>query len=572
MKATKLGAILLEAGKVTEAQLEAAVRSRGAAAQPLGEVLVELGFLGAADIAEALAQQLDIPFVAPDEGFRLEPEEVGLIPLSVARRYDLFAMKRNGAAGFTVVMSDPLDVEALDTVRSLTPLDVRRAVSTRAHIRSVIERFYRPDAHIERSLQDIVALEAPAGADAAGAARLDVDQLKVLANDAPVIKFVNLLLMQAVRDRASDIHFEPAERGVTVRLRVDGVLREVTPPPRSLYQAIVTRIKILSQMDITERRLPLDGRFKYKANDHEVDVRVSSLPEVFGEKLVLRILDKQSQLVELHEIGFEEATLERFRRILRRPHGIILLTGPTGSGKTTTLYSALNFLKSPEKNIQTVEDPVEYLIPGVNQMPIRPKIHLDFANSLRAILRQDPNIIMIGEIRDAETARIAMQASLTGHLVLSTLHTNDAPSAVSRLQDIGIEPYLIVATLNLVISQRLVRVLCPECKEERRPDPEAYGLAVRECPAAAGWTFHEARGCHRCGQAGYRGRQAIFEFLEITEPLRRMILEGADIAAFRRRAIELGMRTLMADGLDRVRQGITSVGEVLKVAALTEGL
>ena len=400
-----LGKILLAGGKITQQQLERALELQRQTKQLLGAILVEQGMAQMEDIVWALGLQLNIPVFKLDDDFRLEPEEIGLIPVAIARRYILFPMKKNGSAALTLVMSDPLNSDALATVRSLTQLEIHQAVGTKEQIQTVIEKFYRQDAHIERSLEDIVRLEAP-GVELT-LAEEDEDQLRVQANDAPVIRFVNLLLMQAVRDHASDIHFEPGEKGVNIRLRIDGVLHEITPPPKHLYHGIVTRIKILSTMDIAERRLPLDGRFKFKVDQHEVDVRVSSLPEVYGEKLVLRILDKQGLIVDMRDIGFEEDLLKNFQRILRLPHGIILLTGPTGSGKTTTLYSALNFLKSPEKNIQTVEDPVEYLVPGVNQMPIKPKIGLDFAAALRAILRQDPNIIMIGEIRDGDTAEIA---------------------------------------------------------------------------------------------------------------------------------------------------------------------
>ena len=569
MNSAQLGEILLSAGKITGPQLVTALELQRQTNQSLGETLVSLGHVNAEDVARALAQQLGIPMFKVDDNFRLEPEEIGLIPLAIARRYCLFPMKKSGDVAITVVMSDPLDVEALDTVRSLTRSDIHRVVGTREQIHAVIEKFYHQDAHIERSLEDIVKLETTSAASMVSVEdHLDEEQLRVLANDAPVVRFVNLLLMQAVRDHASDIHFEPGEKGVSIRLRIDGILHELTPPPKHLYQAIVTRIKILSTMDIAERRLPLDGRFKFRVGQHEVDVRVSSLPEVYGEKLVLRILDKQALIVDMQDIGFEGQMLKDFQRILRLPHGIILLTGPTGSGKTTTLYSALNFLKSPEKNIQTVEDPVEYLVPGVNQMPIRPKIGLDFVTALRAILRQDPNIIMIGEIRDADTAEIAMRASLTGHLVLSTLHTNDATSAFSRLKDIGVESYLIAATLKLVIAQRLVRLLCHECKQPHLLEPEKLALMTKECPDAEQWTFYRPTGCAQCRRVGYRGRKGIFEFLEVTEPIREMIFAGTDATTLRKKAIELGMQTLFVNGLSKVRQGLTTLDEVLKVSEL----
>jgi type IV pilus assembly protein PilB len=563
-----LGKILLAAGKLTQEQLGRALEIQHTTKHLLGEILIAQNMAKTEDIVWALALQLNIPVFKMEEDFRLEPEEIGLIPVAIARRYCLFPMKKNGESALTLVMSDPLNSEALATVRSLTQLDIHRTVGTKEQIQTVIDKFYRQDAHIERSLEDIVKLEAP-GAEA-GLAEANEEQLLVQANDAPVVRFVNLLLMQAVRDHASDIHLEPGEKGANIRLRIDGILHEITPPPKHLYHGIVTRIKILSVMDIAERRLPLDGRFKFKVDQHEVDVRVSSLPEVYGEKLVLRILDKQALIVDMRDIGFDEDMLQNFQRILRLPHGIVLLTGPTGSGKTTTLYSALNYLKSPEKNIQTVEDPVEYLVPGVNQMPIKPKIGLDFASALRAILRQDPNIIMIGEIRDADTADIAMRASLTGHLVLSTLHTNDATSAFSRLKDIGVQPYLIAATIKLVIAQRLVRVLCRECKQPYPLEPEQLLPVTRERADAGTWTFYRSVGCARCRRTGFRGRKGIFEFLEVTEPLRKMIFDGTDVSTIRQKARDEGMQTLFANGLNKIKLGLTTVAEVIKVSELDQ--
>jgi type IV pilus assembly protein PilB len=568
----RLGDILIEAGKITPAQLEEAIRSSAGAGRPLGEVLRDLGFVNDDDISRALSVQLGIPFLELGEEFRLEKEEVKLLPESVARRFGVFARWKGGEEPVTLVMKDPLDLHALDTIRSLTARDIVKAVSSEARINEVINRSYTEEAHIERNLREIADAEVEdvvTGVEDASSG--NADQLRVLANDAPVVRFVNLLLLQAVRDRASDVHFEPHEKDVAVRLRIDGVLCEVTPPPKALYSGIVTRIKILSNMDISERRLPLDGRFKYSVHGRIIDVRVSSLPEVHGEKLVLRILDRDSLLVDMKDVGFEEDMLVRFRRILNEPHGIILLTGPTGSGKTSTLYSALSYLRSPEVNIQTVEDPVEYLVPGINQMAVKANIGLDFASALRSILRQDPDIIMIGEIRDRETADIAMRAALTGHLVLSTLHTNDSPSAFWRLRDIGIEPFLIAATINLVISQRLVRVVCQHCRKAVAPNAEELRLAALVDPKASGWTFYRGAGCNKCGDTGFHGRTGIFEFMEVTDPIRNMILDGTGTVALRQKAIEEGMETLLVNGMGKVKKGITTVDEVLGVAPLSDG-
>ncbi len=444
-------------------------------------------------------------------------------------------------------------------------MEVRRGVSLEDRVLKVIEREYRPDAHIERNLKDIVDLEVGTEAVETEAAALDAEQLKVIANDAPVVKFVNLMLMQAVRDRASDIHLEPGEKNVRIRFRVDGVLHEVTPPPRRLYPAIVTRLKILSEMDISERRLPLDGRLKFRVFAREIDVRVSSLPLVNGEKIVMRILDRGSLVVDMAKIGFDPQMLARFKRVLAEPNGIILLTGPTGSGKTTTLYSALSYLNSPEVNIQTVEDPVEYVLEGINQTHVRAKIGMTFASALRAILRQDPDICLIGEIRDDETARIAMQASLTGHLVLSTLHTNDAPSAFSRMRDIGIEPYLVAATVKLVIAQRLIRLICKFCKKESVPTAEQMEIVTSVCPEAKGWTFHKGAGCDACNHTGYKGRQGVFEFLAVTNPIRQLILQKAGDVDVRNLAIEQGMETLVTNSLRKLKDGVSTVEEIMAI-------
>ncbi|HMP75842.1 MAG TPA: ATPase, T2SS/T4P/T4SS family [Kiritimatiellia bacterium] len=571
MKALRLGDLLVEAGKLTPAQLEDAMRRPESAGRPLGEVLRELGYIDDDDIARSLAKQLDIPFQELPDELKLEKEEVKLIPEAVARRYGVIALRRDESDVVTLVMKDPLDLHALDTIRSLTSLDITKAVSTERRILAVIDRSYIEEAHIERNLREIVdagADDIVTGFDEAAAG--GDDQLRLLANDAPVVRFVNLLLLQAVRDRASDIHFEPQEKDVHVRIRVDGSLREVTPPPKALYAGVVTRIKILSNMDISERRLPLDGRFKFSVHGRIIDVRVSSLPCVHGEKMVLRILDRDSLLVDMKDVGFEPDMLARFQRVLKQPHGIVLLTGPTGSGKTSTLYSALSYLRAPDVNIQTVEDPVEYLVPGINQMAIKSNIGLDFANALRAILRQDPDIIMIGEIRDAETAQIAMRAALTGHLVLSTLHTNDSPSAFWRLRDIGVEAFLIAATISLVISQRLVRVICEHCKAPVTPSLEDLRVARLVDPHPEQWTFMRGAGCLKCQHTGYRGRTAIFEFLEVNDPIREMVLDGTGTVELRNRAIAMGMQTLLANGLDKVRRGITTIDEVLVAAPDSE--
>ncbi len=568
-RTARLGDILVDQGKLSDEQLKRAIGLQRETNRVLGDLLVDLGYVSRIDIVQALAFQLDIPFFELDEKFQLNPEEVALIPESVARKFSLIPVRKDQeSSALIVVMSDPLDIEAVDSVRSLTSLDVQKAVGPADRIKQIIDKYYREDAYLEKNIQDIVDLEEEENEVPEGDYSGDSEQLRLIANDAPVVKFVNLLLMQAVRDGASDIHFEPGERDVAVRLRVDGRLRDVTPPPKSLYHGIVTRIKILSDMDIAERRLPRDGRFKFKMSGRVIDMRVSSLPEVHGEKIVMRILDRDSLIVNLKDIGFDDRSVDAFNRVLHMPNGIILLTGPTGSGKTTTLYSALNILKSRERNIQTVEDPVEYQIDGINQMQVRSNVGLDFATALRSILRQDPDVILIGEIRDLETAQIATRAAMTGHLVLSSLHTNDAPAAFSRLRDIGVEPYLVGSCVRAVISQRLVRRICSECKT-KVADPHEIIIRLKpHCPDADSWTFYHGAGCGKCGNTGYKGRTAVVEFLEVTESISELVQEKAGDREVRQMAIEQGMSTLAMSGFRRVKDGVTTLDEVLSVCTL----
>ena len=560
-----IGTILLQAQFITAAQLESALQKQAGSNQKIGEILVELGFVTRVDIARALASQIRVPFEELGENYHLSPEEVRLLPEAVVRRFCMFATKPTDGKRLTLVMRDPLDLDAVDTARTITRMEVHKSVSTEERIRDVIERHYGATANIQRSLQSIADVET--ATESGRESPVDVDHLASMANDAPVVRFVSLLLMQAIESRASDIHIEPGEKEVHVRMRVDGVLQEHTPPPKSIYQAIVTRIKILASMDIAERRLPLDGRFKFKAQDRMIDVRVSSLPEVHGEKMVLRLLDRASLVVDMEAIGFEANLRDQFQRILQKPHGIILLTGPTGSGKTTTLYSAISFLRNPELNIQTVEDPVEYQLSGINQMQVKAGIGLGFAEALRAILRQDPDIIMIGEIRDRDTAEIAMRSALTGHLVLSTLHTNDSPSAITRLRDIGVEPYLVAATIRLVIAQRLARKICPECRGPYTLLPAETHAIQALCPEALGWTYQKGAGCARCNRCGYRGRTAALEFLEVSDSLREIIAASGGESAIRRQALVEGMHPLLRNGLEKAGRGITTVAEVLDCCA-----
>jgi type IV pilus assembly protein PilB len=563
-----LGRILVRGKQITQAQLEHALHKQSGCDRMLGDLLIELGYTTPEAVARALSEQQGFPYEELGASFSLSAHEVQLLPESVVRRYGVIARHPDNQPRLTLIMRDPLDLAAVDTVRTLTHMEVHKAISTEARIREVIERYYGASAHIDHELQQMAETTVEPGQEVSGDASentVDPDQLALQANDAPVVQYVNLLLLEAAQRRASDIHVEPGESDVSVRLRIDGVLRPHAAPPRRLHAAIVTRLKILADMDIAERRLPLDGRFKFRVQGRTIDVRVSSLPEVHGEKMVLRLLDRAALVTDMEQIGFEPSLRHRFQEILSLPHGIVLLTGPTGSGKTTTLYSALSFLRSPGVNIQTVEDPVEYQLPGINQMAARPQIGLGFADALRSILRQDPDIIMVGEIRDRDTADIAMRASLTGHLVLSTLHTNDSASAITRLLDIGIERYLIAATVRLVIAQRLARRVCVAC---RRPatltDAEARALAAL-FPELHDATFFEGCGCAACDQTGFFGRTAILELLELTDPLRTLVSGGCDENTLRQRAFSLGMQSLLQNGVAKAQRGITTVHEILGI-------
>ena len=505
-----------------------------------------------AELAQALAKRLRIPYYELDRDFKVPSSLIKLIPKAIAERFCIVPVDSEKGVSITLAMANPMDLEAIDAVGVFTGLEVRKAISTQAAIEVAIKRFYAEEAFADCDGDD--------ESDAEGQ-----DESK--ANEAPVVKFVNLILMTALRDRASDIHFEPGETKVRIRMRIDGRLQEVPPPAKNMYNAVVARIKILSSMDISERRVPQDGRFKFRSGSKTIDLRVNTLPEVHGEKVVMRLLDRDSLVVKLDDIGFEGKTLEDFRRILALPHGIILVTGPTGSGKSTTLYGALSYLNDPETNLQTVEDPVEYQLEGINQCAIRSQVGMTFAGALRAILRQDPDVIMVGEIRDKETCEIAMRAALTGHLVLSTLHTNDATSTFRRMMDMGVEDFLISSTVKLVIAQRLIRRLCPHCKKPAPPNADHVRVIQKFFPDADTWQYYEPVGCNECGGRGYRGRCAIFEFLEVTPKVAAVINPETPDSVLRDVAIENGMEPLVMSGFSRVRDGLSSFVEVMKAAA-----
>ena len=557
----KLGEILINEGLVSQAQLEEALRFQKLSGRTIGDILVDRGFAKEHDLANALAKQLDIPFVSIKDG-SLKPlkEEAleKLIPQSFARSQLVLPLSRH-LKSLTVALANPLDLLTIDNLKKITGCDINPVIATKSDIREAISKFYGSKDLLEEAVDSSYEItDAGVSAFKRQDGGLSLEDLVSRAEEAPVIKLVNLLLIQAVKERASDIHIEPFREKINVRFRIDGILHRIAPPSQHLLPALISRIKILSKMDIAEKRLPQDGGFTVKIEDRPIDLRVSVVPTVFGEKAVLRILDKGSISFELDKLGFSEKDLNNFKQAITRPYGLIFVTGPTGSGKSTTLYSALNYIMTPKKNIITIEDPVEYQLNGINQVQVKPNIGLTFAEGLRSFLRQDPDIMMVGEVRDLETAEICIRASLTGHLVLSTLHTNDAPSAITRLIDIGVEPYLVASSLLFLMAQRLVRRLCPKCKaQSKMPDDIAkrYGITKKD--------IFEAKGCEYCRSTGYVGRVAIHEMLLINQELRQLISERADLGKIREASKKAGMKSLVEDGLEKVAEGITSIEEVM---------
>ncbi len=551
-----LGQILLEARMITPDALEAALGRARRSGERLGEALVALGGASADDVARALALQRGLTFLSRDEIPSTLPVLDALSP-KYMRQYSVCPVGVDGPS-VTVATADPTNVVLLDDLRQALGARLTVCVAPGEAILAAIERTWGSTP--PTALQQIVA----GVASPAGELEEDVTHLRDLALEAPVVRLVNLLLEEAVNADASDIHIEPFESALRVRYRIDGLLYDQEAPPRRLQAALTSRIKLMAEMNIAERRLPQDGRIRITTQGRRIDIRVSTIPTVHGESIVMRLLDRSSVFLPFERLGLASAMAEDLGRLIRRPHGITLVSGPTGSGKTTTLYAALDKINSPDKKIITIEDPVEYQLTGVNQIPVNPKIGLSFANGLRHIVRQDPDVIMVGEIRDLETADIAIQAALTGHLVFSTLHTNDAPSAVTRLEDMGAEPYLISSVLAGVLAQRLVRRVCAQCREAYLPDP-ADLLAIGHTDTR-GVELSRGRGCEACRGTGYRGRTGIYELLAITEEVRSLILRKAPAGAIRRQAVETGMTTLGEDGWTKARAGVTTVEEVVRVS------
>ncbi len=556
-----LGEILVREGTITRDQLQRGLVRQPELGKRLGEALVELGYLSEDDLVRALAQQFSLPHISlASLSVTPAPVRDRLSP-KYMREHKVFPIEvRDGV--LTVAMTDLVDPYTLDDLRMSTGLAVSVRLAKEREILDAVDQYYGEG---QTTIEKLVKGYGEEEGGTSSGDREDVDHLRDLASEAPVIQLVNLLITRAVESRASDIHIEPFEDRMRIRYRVDGVLLDYESPPKRLQAAVISRVKIMAKMNIAERRLPQDGRIRLQILGKDLDLRVSTVPTLYGESVVMRILDRGSLLLSLQELGFPDDVRLQFQRLIRKPHGMILVTGPTGSGKTTTLYTALSEINSPDKKIITIEDPVEYQLRGVNQIHVKPKIGLTFANGLRSIVRQDPDVIMVGEIRDAETADIAIHSALTGHLVFSTLHTNDAPGAITRLLDMGIENYLVSSVLVAVLAQRLVRVICHECRETDHLDAAAVKRMGIKTEVEGSLQVFRGKGCAACNFTGYHGRNGIYEFLPISEEIQRLILTKADANMIRQKALTLGMKTLWEDGWRKVEQGLTTLEDLLRV-------
>ncbi len=559
--AERLGELLVRDGLISREQLDQALEHQKNQGGRLNSILVKLGFLKEDEIVQFLSKQYGVPFIDLS-AIEIAPPVIQLIPSKIVQKHLVIPVNRVGSK-LTVAMVDPFNVAAIDDITFLTGYHVEIMIASESSIRKAIDQYYDA-AETLRDVMDSLPEEHMELLEEEE--EISATELQKASEDAPVIKLVNVLLADAIRKRASDIHIEPYEKSFRIRFRIDGTLYEVMQPPMRLKQAITSRIKIMSELDISERRLPQDGRMKVKLKDKEVDFRVSTLPTLFGEKVVMRLLDKSNLMLDMTKLGFEPKQLADFEKAIQSPYGMVLVTGPTGSGKTTTLYSALDLLNKPDINIMTAEDPVEFNIRGINQVQMRESIGLNFAAALRSFLRQDPDIIMVGEIRDYETAEIAVKAALTGHLVLSTLHTNDAPSTINRLLNMGVEPFLVASSVILIVAQRLARRVCPECKEAIKiPEKVLRESGFTEEEVAAGITCYRGKGCDNCNKTGYRGRVALYEVLPVGDEIKELILQGATNLEIKREAIRSGMTTLRRSGLKKLQEGVTSLEEVLDV-------
>ncbi len=590
----KLGEILVRENLLNAQQLREALDYQREHGGRLGFNLVKLGLVSDDMITAVLSRQYGVPSVNL-ELFDIEESVIRLIPQDVAQKYSVLPLSRVGAT-LTLAMVDPTNVFAMDDIKFMTGLNIEPVVVSEASVQEAIAKYYYQSREIElvgvggevtvegmngnghgslahSDLATLANLEFDMdGADGVEVINdedeIDLSSLARMSEDAPVVRLVNVLLVDSLRRGASDIHIEPYEKEMRIRFRIDGILYDVMHPPMKMRDALISRLKIMSKLDISEKRLPQDGRIKIKlkveGRSRELDFRVSTLPTLFGEKVVLRLLDKEKLMLDMTKLGFEPESLVKFQRNISRPYGMVLVTGPTGSGKTNTLYSALQALNTSETNIMTAEDPVEFNLPGINQVQMKEQIGLNFATALRSFLRQDPNIVLVGEIRDFETAEIAIKAALTGHLVLSTLHTNDAPSTISRLMNMGIEPFLVATSVNLIQAQRLIRRVCTDCKTEHPTPPEALievGFAPDE---AKQLKIYKGTGCQTCNNTGYKGRVGLYEVMEITDEVRELILIGASALELRKKAVDDGMITLRESGLQKIRNGVTTIEEVVR--------
>ncbi len=569
----RLGEILLKESLITQDQLQKALEFQRSNGGKLGSCLTKLGFITDDDITAVLSRQYGVPSINL-RYYEIDPNVIKLIPQDTAARYQVVPLSRVGSV-LTIAMTDPTNVFAMDDIKFMTGFNVEPVVASESAIEDAISRFYGGGQGNHEELSSIMKDLAEEEQDlelATDEQELDTAALERAAEEAPIIKLVNLILTDAVKRGASDIHVEPYETELRVRFRVDGVLQTVMNPPFRLKDAITSRMKIMAKLDIAEKRLPQDGRImiKYKSDGKkkELDFRVSTVPTLYGEKIVLRLLDKENLRLDMTKLGFEAESLKKFERNILRPYGMVLVTGPTGSGKTNTLYSSVARLNTVETNIMTAEDPVEFQLQGINQVQMKEQIGLNFAAALRAFLRQDPNIILVGEIRDFETAEIAVKAALTGHLVLSTLHTNDAPSTISRLMNMGIEPFLVATSVNLICAQRLVRRICGNCKEVLEVPEQALADAGFTPEEAKTTKIYHGKGCSTCNKGGYKGRTGLYEVMEINDELRELILVGASALELKKKAIEQGMLTLRRSGLTKVAAAQTTLEEVLRETVL----
>ncbi len=562
----RLGDLLIAEGLIDQEQLQKALAEQKGTREKLGSVLVRLNLVDEDQLIGFLSRQYGVPSVTVSQ-LDIDPEVLKLVPSQIAKKYEVLPIKRTGNT-LTLAMADPTNVFALDDVAFMTNLQVLPVVASQGAIRKVLERTYdsQPSAltdvinELEGEVGDVEVVD-----DDEIGAKVDVFELKESADEAPVVKLVNMLLVDAIRRGASDIHFEPYEKVFRVRFRIDGVLHEIMTPPKRLEPALVSRVKIMANLDIAERRLPQDGHIKLRYNTREIDFRISTLPTIFGEKTVMRLLDKEALQLDLTKLGFDPWSLEHFEKAIHSPYGMVLITGPTGSGKTTTLYSAIHTINSPDVNIMTAEDPVEYNLKGVNQVQVKDEIGRTFASALRSFLRQDPDVILVGETRDLETAQIGVRAALTGHLVLTTVHTNDCPSTIARLLDMGIPPFLVSSSVLLILAQRLVRKVCQECREPYEADEDSL-VPYGHLPQGLGpSTLYRGKGCATCNFTGVKGRTAVYECMPITQEIRDLIIRSAQTAEIREVAISQGMKTLRQSSLLRALDGTTSLEEALRV-------